>query len=71
MNIINERIRHTSQIRSRRKNKTGVPYFDKCVIPRMIIEFHTEEGNRTTLKSPLAVIKKRSNLMAVRGFFEK
>ncbi|KDR06849.1 hypothetical protein L798_03504 [Zootermopsis nevadensis] len=37
--------------RPRRKIKTDVDDFDKCVIRRTINEFHTTQGERPTLKS--------------------
>jgi signal recognition particle GTPase len=45
--------------RPRRKVKTDIDDFDKCVIRRMINEFHTTEGGRHTLQLLLSVHKKR------------
>jgi hypothetical protein len=57
-----EGIQYTSQKKTRpkRKIKTDVDDFDKCVIRRTIKEFHTTEGERP-LKPLLAVLKKKFN----------
>jgi len=47
--------------RPRRKIKTDIDEFDKCVIRRTINEFHTTENERPTLQSLLSVLKKRIN----------
>jgi hypothetical protein len=48
--------------RPRRKIKTDLDDFDKCVIRRTINEFHTTESERPTLQSLLPALKKKINL---------
>jgi hypothetical protein len=57
--------------RTRRKIKTDIDNFDKCVIPRTIKEFHTTEGECPPLQSLLLVLKKRLTSETASGLFGK
>ena len=47
--------------RPRRKVKTVIDDFDKCVVRRTVNEFHRAEGERPTLKSLLPVLREKIN----------
>jgi hypothetical protein len=64
MDIINQwgkNSAHLTKRRPRRKIKTDEDDFDKHVIRRKINEFNIAEGESPTLKSLLAVLKKKFN----------
>lgn len=47
--------------RPKKKTQTSLDDFDRCVVRRVINEFHTLEGERPTLKAMKRVLKERIN----------